>query len=252
MFYMKTRHLTALSLALILPAIALTNLPANAKPSSTPSVTKLSLNFKVPNRGAPPTTAGGASRGSCLPQSKLLMSVMPKQQIGLTLAERPSFFFYVPQSPAQTAEFVMLSGDDTEVVYQTTFNLPSKPGVARFDLPVSAPALQAGKSYHWYMTVLCDTAVGPSGNPSIEGWVERTTPERSLAKALKQAKPGDLPALYAEAGIWHETLASLADLRLRTPANTKLVTDWKQLLTSVGLGSVASEPLVACCTLANQ
>ncbi|PSB24131.1 DUF928 domain-containing protein [Stenomitos frigidus] len=251
-----SRYYTILSLSLLVPCVLLVELPANAQKAVTRSTivspSKVSLNFKVPKRGAPRSTAGGASRGSCLrgsnqPTKQRLTAVVPRTRLGLTFAERPSFFVYVPQSPAQTAGFLLLSDDDTEVVYETTFVLPPKGGIVRFDLPEKAPALQVGKQYHWFVTTLCDATSGLSGSPTVEGWIERSTPEVALTKALQKTLPGNRPNLYAEAGIWHETLASLADLQQQYPQNSKVLNDWRDALKSVGLEAVATEPLLNCC-----
>ena len=256
-----SRYHIILSLLLLVPSMLLQALPAKAqkaaarpatvaRPAITPS-SKVSLNFKVPKRGAPRSTAGGASRGSCLRGSqqsaKPLTAVVPRTRLGLTFAEHPSFFAYVPQSPAQAAGFLLLSDDDTEVVYETTFALPPKAGIVRFDLPETAPALQVGKQYHWFITTLCDATSGLSGSPTVEGWLERAAPEVALTKALQKTLPGNRPNLYAEAGIWHETLATLADLQQKSPQNSKYLNDWRELLRSVGLETIATEPLLDCC-----
>lgn len=255
MMIKRLRYTTILSLALLLPSMLLVTPPANAQTVPRPTIAppvKVSLKFAVPKKGAPRSTAGGASRGSCLrgsaqAVSKRLTAVVPATRLGLTFAERPSFFVYVPQSPAQTAGFLLLSDDDTEVVYETTFALPPQAGIIRFDLPENAPALQVGKQYHWFVTTLCDATTGLSGSPTVEGWVERSAPNVALTKALQKTLPSNRPALYAEAGIWHETLATLADLQRQYPQNSKFLNDWREALQSVGLTTVASEPLVNCC-----
>jgi hypothetical protein len=253
MIYTHSRYHIILSLCLLTPLVMLPGLAAEApKAVSTiaPSV-KISLNFKVPKRGAPRSTAGGASRGSCLlggkQGSKMLTPLVPQTRLGLTFAERPSFFVYVPESSAQTAGFLLLSDDDTEVVYETTFALPSKAGIVRFDLPANAPAMQVGKQYHWFITTLCDTTSGLSGSPTVEGWVERSAPDLALTKALQKTLLVNRPTLYADAGIWHETLATLAELRQKYPQNSKFLNDWREMLQSVGLNTLAAEPLVDCC-----
>ncbi|MGA7933288.1 MAG: DUF928 domain-containing protein [Kovacikia sp.] len=249
------RYFTVLALALLLPVLTLpTPLVQAAPPNSERSTPKkLGLSFKAPSRGAPSATTGGATRGGvCTAGTKALMPLVPHQKLGLTFADRPSFFLYIPQSPNQRAEFLLLGNNDTEVVYQTTFSLPTKPGIVRFDLPEAAPSLQVGKQYHWYVTLICDPAKGPSGNPSVEGWIERSQPNSKLAQAIKTAKPTDRPTLYAEAGVWHETVTSLVDLRRSDPTNPKLLSDWKELLKSVGLDSIAAEPISDCCIARNQ
>jgi hypothetical protein len=254
----SSRYQTILYLALFISSLGLSGLSAQAAPAANQATiappSKISLKFKVPKRGAPISTAGGASRGSCStakksPSQPALTALKPSTRLGLTVAERPSFFVYVPQSPAQTAGFLLLSDNDTEVVYETTFALPPTASVVRFNLPDDAPILQVGKQYHWYITTVCNTTTGLSGSPTVEGWVERTVPDVKLTKALQKTLPGNRPNLYAEAGIWHETLATLADLQQQYPQNTKFLQDWREVLQSVGLDAVAAAPLVTANTV---
>ncbi|MBD2021824.1 DUF928 domain-containing protein [Leptolyngbya sp. FACHB-36] len=235
-------QLAALSLVL-LPIVAAPAVAAPT-PSASRSVAprKISLTFKVPSRGAPPTTAGGATRGTCVRGAKRLTPLVPPGSISLTVSERPSFFVYVPRSSAKTANLLLLSGDDRDVVYEATLKLPATAGVMRIDLPNTAPALETGKRYHWFLTLTCNASLDASGDPFVEGWVERTAPTRSLVKSVETMPLSDRPALYAESGIWHETLSSLSDLRRQAPLDTKLRSDWIELLNSVGLGTLANEP----------
>lgn len=239
-------YLLALSLSLTLPVtLGLAPMQAQTAPARLQTATpfKLSLKFKAPKKGAPPATAGGATRGFCASGVKTITPLVPKNDVGLTLAARPSFFFYTPTSPAKAAEFLLLSDDDTTVIYQHAFALPARSGVIEYVMPKDAPSLEVGKLYHWYITLTCDVAMGPSGNPSVEGWVERTKPTSILVKALQKANKVAYPAVYADSGIWHETLTSLAMLRRQSPASSKAIADWRDLLKSVGLETVANEPL---------
>ncbi|OUL24619.1 hypothetical protein BV372_28845 [Nostoc sp. T09] len=207
--------------------------------------------FTPPQRGLPPASAGGATRGSssCVQKNQLLTPLVPKENIGLTFSERPTFFWHVPQSTVKTAQFVILddTNKDDDTVYETTLTLPTKPGIMKFTLPASASPLKVGKRYHWYMTLVCDEQ-NPSRNPNLEGWIERTQPEPTLSKALEQADLRKRPTLYADAGIWHEALTSLVDLRCAEPNNLKVKFDWRKFFQSVGLSEFASDQILDCCT----
>ncbi|MEH2048748.1 DUF928 domain-containing protein [Nostoc sp.] len=208
---------------------------------------QISQTFKPPQRGKPPASAGGSTRGSsCLTGKKLITPLIPPDKLGLTFAEHPTFFWYVPPSPVKTAKFLLLDKDEN-VFYETSFTLPDKPGIINFKLPDTAPALAVGKTYHWYLIIACDTQ-DSSKNPTVDGWVERTQPELGLSEALTKANLHKLPSIYAEAGIWHEALTSLVKLRETEPNNFKARLDWRQFFKSVGLSAIASEPLIDCCT----
>ncbi|MEH1819242.1 MAG: DUF928 domain-containing protein [Nostoc sp.] len=208
---------------------------------------QISQTFKPPQRGKPPASAGGSTRGSsCLTGKKLITPLIPPDKLGLTFAEHPTFFWYVPPSPVKTAKFLLLDKDQN-VFYETSFTLPDQPGIINFKLPDTAPALAVGKTYHWYLTIACDTQ-DSSENPTVDGWVERTQPELGLSEALAKANLHKLPTIYAEAGIWHEALTSLVQLHETEPNNFKARLDWRQFFKSVGLSAIASEPLIDCCT----
>jgi len=214
----------------------------------------ISQGFKPPQRGLPPASAGGATRGSssCLQKNQFLTSLMPKENLGLTFAERPSFFWDVPASSVKTAQFVILGesnqdNTDDDVVYETTLTLPTKPGIMKFTLPASASPLKIGNRYHWYLTLVCDEQ-NPTRNPNLEGWVERAQPEETLSKALQQADVRKRPGLYAQAGIWHEALTSFVELRCSEPNNLKVKIDWGKFLESVGLSAFAADPIIDGCT----
>lgn len=212
---------------------------------SLPDHWKISQAFKPPNRGTPKSTVGGATRGGCTPTGQSIVSLMPDTKLGLTFSEHPTFFWYVPAMSAQTAEFLLMGSDDTEVVYQATITLSQAPGIVSFKLPANvAPALQSGKTYHWYLSIACNPEDTNSIAASVEGWVERTAPSPDLLKRLNKAAERDRPVMYAEAGIWHEAITALANLRQSNPNNAKINSDWQEMLKSIGLNQIVDQPLV--------
>lgn len=242
-----TRKIHARHFALVgLSVLATAGVAISSAPVSLAGITRIasaSIKFNAPKKGAPPATAGGATRGFCLAESdRIPVSLVPvKQNLGVTLAAHPSFFFYVPESRAKTAHFLLLTDEGQTIVFEEKIALPQKSGIVQYDLPEAAPALEVGKSYHWYITLTCDDT-GPSGNPSIEGWVERVE-DVALTKRLEKTAQSVRPEIYAQSGIWHESLKSLAELQRQSPENTKVRADWRNLLQSVGLDAIANEPL---------
>lgn len=205
---------------------------------------QLSQSFRPPSRGTAPPSAGGATRGeSCLKGSQQLTSLVPQSRLGLTYSSNPTFYWYVPQSPATTAKFLLLNNDDSDVVYETTLALPKQSGIVSFTLPSSAPPLAVGKQYHWYLVVGC-SQIDQSANPSVEGWVERVAPEATLKTQLDKATPAEQVQIYANNGIWHEAVTTLVGLRQTNPTDRSAIAGWQALLTSVNLERLASEPLL--------
>ncbi len=212
----------------------------------TPQTPKISAIFEPPPEdGAPAGTAGGASRGGCPSDPKekpFLTALIPATGKVLTVAERPTLFFYIPQTSARKVGFSLK--DETENdVYQTELAITGNPGIVSVSLPPSAPALETGKTYNWYFSMVCDSS-DFSGNLVVNGYLQRTEISSTLAKAQELTSPLERAAFYAKNGIWLEALANLAEARRKQPDDSKLAEQWKELLKSAGLETVAEKLLL--------
>jgi len=221
---------------------------------------KVSLEFPVDNVGQPDSTIGGGKRGSsCLEKSQEekmpLIGLMPiRNKLNwrtrvpgnqtLTVAANPTFFVYVSETTAKSAEF-LLSDDQDNEVYQTTLRLPSvpssdvsTPGIVKVSLPANV-SLETGKNYHWVFALNCMAADGDlSGTLYVDGWIQRTELSPDLKTKIEQATPLEQAQLYAKARIWSETLMLVSQLRSSKPD------EWEELLNSVGLTQIAQAPFI--------
>ena len=215
-----------------------------------------------PDRGAPGQRKGAATRtpGKCGPAKQPLTALVPitqrtwgegqgssaaivtwKSVLGSTVAERPTFWFYVPYTltPAHRLEFVLQdeTGND---IYKTSFTQSgTSPGVVGVELPSTAAPLEVGKMYHWFFSIECS----PEEAVLVDGWVQRVPLNALLERQLEQATPKEKIALYANNHIWYEALTSLAELRRQNPEDDKLKEDWVTLLQSIDLNAIAQEPI---------
>jgi hypothetical protein len=135
----------------------------------------------------------------------------------------------------------MLQDAQGNVLHLSSFQT-DKVGLVRVDLPSHAPELKVGETYRWYLSIICDPN-GSSANLHVGGWVQRVALTDNLRQQLAKIPVGDRPYLYARAGLWHETLASLMELRQAQPNNASLQADWASLLQIEGLDRVAQEPI---------
>jgi hypothetical protein len=197
--------------------------------------------------GTPSRRVPGASRGGCKQGKEPLTALIPEIDPQLTTAGYPVFFFFIPQTPAQTLEFALTDEND-EPLYNKTFKTTGEPGIVSLRLPanLTVPPLKIGKTYRWSFSIICDRQ-DRSGDLVVEGSIQRIEPDPNLVSELKKAKPQERAALYATAGFWQDTLATLAKLRRSRPTDSGVRTDWEELLKSVGLERIAQEPLLQCC-----
>lgn len=179
---------------------------------------------------------GGASRDggdedACLSQYGGLRALVPepnpREVWGLTTLAQPQFFFRIPDLPNDnraTVEFVLenteIRGVESEV-YRRRFTVPSEAGIVRVALPETEDyALDRGVNYRWVFTVLC-AADAPEDSFFVSGRIWRVSAQE-----------------YSDRQLWFDRLAQFAD-----PVGEP----WRDLLDTVGLGELASEPMLPCC-----
>lgn len=255
------------SLAILLsPALVIfSSLPVRLGAEPYPEW-KVSLQFPVSGQIGQPEdgTGGGGTRGSCSkknqPNQMPLTGLMPiRNKLNqrtrvpanqtLTVAANPTFFVYVPETTAKSAEFLLSDEQDNEV-YQTTLRLPtvlssdvptssvSSPSIIKLSLPANV-SLETGKNYRWVFALNCIAPDGDlSGNLYVEGWIQRTELTPDLKTKIEQATPLEQAKLYAMARIWPETLVIASQLRSSKPD------EWEELLKSVGLTQIAQAPFI--------
>ena len=166
---------------------------------------------------------------------------MPKTNLGLTVNDRPDLFVYVPENSAAKAELIISDRDDNQIYYGS-LPTPVEEGILTIRLPKSLD-LQVSKQYKWKFVLVCSLE-DYSNKVEAQGWIERVEPGANLPSNMDRLQPIERLNLYAEAGIWHETLATLANLRLENPEDFNLSQQWTDLLESMGLDTVAQVPLL--------
>lgn len=207
----------------------------------------LQVTFDPPNEGLPKNSAGGASRsGSCgdqsLTQSLCVIPLMPTSNEGLTVAERPTFLMYVPQTSAKEI-FFAIKDENNRHHFQTKIPITGTSGIMSFTLPAEAPALEIEKTYQWSLILIGEQGLRPD-SPGVEGQIRRVEINPIRMGQLEQMSPIERAALYGEDGIWFDTIGTLAQLRRSQPNDSTLAATWEELLSSVGLQEIATEPLL--------
>jgi hypothetical protein len=240
-------YLSALSVALCVELVTFSSvMPLSAEPL------KVSLTFPpVDNVGAPARTAGGGQRGgpACVRGKIPLTALAPSNNLGTTVSGNPTLFWYVPQTEAKSAKFVMLD-NQANAIYTTILPLKGTPGVVKLSLPANV-SLQPGQDYTTELTLNCDSE-NPSDQRIVQGLVKRTELNAQQKTQLAAAtEPLQKAQVYAQAKVWQETLTILAQLRSTRPNDPRITDAWQELLKSVQLEPIATEPLLECCTSDN-
>ncbi|MBE9017238.1 hypothetical protein C7Y66_04055 [Chroococcidiopsis sp. CCALA 051] len=169
---------------------------------------------------------------------------------GQTIAEYPTFWFYIPAAnpSLRSVEFVLQDDRDNDV-YRSAVELPAKPGIIGVRLPSTQPPLKLNQNYHWFLkteiAASCDRQDSTIAiKDSVEGWVQRVSPTATMRSQLKTATPEQRLDLYAQQGLWYDAIATIAEQRLQQPENAVLKANWHGLLQSANLSDMTSQPLL--------
>ena len=116
--------------------------------------------FVLPSGGAPGKRKDAASR-DCPVTAKPLTALVPRTNIGLTISERPNFWFYMPYQPTSPTEFILLD-NKKNLVYKTTFEVKNTPGIINISLPQNVEPLIIWRDIQLdlllYLQSLCPTS----------------------------------------------------------------------------------------------
>ncbi|MGL5807255.1 MAG: DUF928 domain-containing protein [Xenococcaceae cyanobacterium] len=205
--------------------------------SSTVSTPKDRSNLDFSDTGRPGQRTAGGSRNNCLNPNFSLTALLPSSHLGKTVAERPTFWFYIPLVSRSnlSGEFV-LQDEKRNDIYRIPFQLDRPAvkvaGLIPFSPPETTAPLQSDRPYRWYFKLYC-TSNKSSSPIFVQGWVQRVALEAQVKLQLANTTRPDL--VYAEHGIWYDALNYLAQMRLNNPNSTKLQDDWRRLLTAKGV-----------------
>lgn len=197
--------------------------------------------------GRPRRRQGGGSRGTCLIADRPpLTALVPESSTGFTLAQSPSFWFYLPYSldDRHQLEFVLKDEQNNPVYTQIIDGQETTPGILNLRLPATV-ALEANKTYEWYLLVYCDAA-SQERFVFVNGAIRRLD-RPDLQQQLATLATSAQTDLYRAEDLWYDALDSMAIQLRSTTENDLLRQQWTDLLQSIGLTHLATEPLVTCC-----
>lgn len=218
-------------------------------PKNPNNVNSQEISLRFPSgtdRGAPVTTGGGGTRGpssSCLntKDGELALNALTPNYTNVvtTASGTPTFYFYLPSTPATLGEFV-LTDFNQNPIYQTTFKLPTQSGIMKIKALPKIP-LSPDQYYQWSLKIICDSQ-NRDNDLVIEGNLEY---QKFNEAALTSSDPLEKAKFYAKQGLWLETLDNMAQVRSTSPS------DWTELLQSAGLHEMITKPFVECCQSSN-
>ncbi|MEC4884682.1 MAG: DUF928 domain-containing protein [Scytonema sp. PMC 1070.18] len=200
--------------------------------------------FIPPGQGKPKDTSGAGSRNglSCSPEEPQIQPIMPKQNYGLTLQERPTIFVNLLKTSAQ--QVVLMFRDEAGKFYERAFlPITTQSGIIGFTLPKENSPLAVDQNYQWFLVFVCGETLQPD-DPIVKGWVRRVASTSEIEGYLRNKTVFQQAAWYGAKGYWYDMLSTIVTAIQTYPHDAnKLIALWKDLLSCEGLSAIASESL---------
>lgn len=230
----------------------------------------LQIDFKSPpGQGEPRESDLAGTRGNCglfhpkvntdlqnqLPLTPLVPVTSDRRIYpALTVSANPTLFIFVPRTSATTAAFSLYQDETgSKELYAITVPLTNTPGIIKINLPSNSPnSLAIGRRHLWAFSIICSgnpDLADSAANPTVFGLIERTEISPYLLDSLEPIPSINNALVYAQNGIWYDTLMTLVSLIESEPNNRTYQQIWQDLLKSapVNLKNIAEQPLVDCC-----
>jgi hypothetical protein len=155
--------------------------------------------------------------------------------VGTTTSAYPTFWFYLPYANEALGSVRFVVNNEAEMPLFEPIEVPlssQTPGLVAVQLPPSAPALEVGKYYHWY--VLVDCAPESGSDAFVDAFVQRLEITPELQSELETAAPTERVDLLLQNNIWHEAMDQLYLLQSGT-TSPEVQQKWRALLAAGGL-----------------
>lgn len=192
--------------------------------------------YVPPSRGRARHTAGAGTRGPT--QSPPRVAVLaPRDHVGLTASAHPRLYWHLAETTATRIELTVVDDEKVEPLLELSLPGPVHAGIHALDLGALGIALEAGKTYRWFVAVVHDP-LRRSRDELAEGAIERIAATESGTSggtdtSRRERTSSDLRAdalARAKAGFWYDALARLEDAIEQDPTDAALRADRTALL----------------------
>ncbi|MCP4268099.1 MAG: DUF928 domain-containing protein [Candidatus Brocadiaceae bacterium] len=192
--------------------------------------------YKPPKRGAPRALVGGSSRGTGTGACSL--SLIAPDHVGLTVQEQPSFYWFLSVSAKDRIEFTLIDNQAIQPLLEINLGDKTGPGIHHINLADHRVSLAPGKQYWWFVALVPDP--DHRSRDIIAGAaIEYIEPPEGLTEDIIHAEKAMVPHVYADRGIWYDTISSMSDLINNDPDNMIFRQQCASLIEQVELLEVA-------------
>lgn len=174
--------------------------------------------YKPPTLDAPKVRVDGRVRGT--EDAALTLTVLAPERVGLTTKEQPSLYWFQSKPVDNHFELTIIEKNVVKPVLEAKFEA-SAAGIQRVRLSDYNVSLAEGVEYRWSVAIVLDPD-NRSKDIVASGVIKRVKPAEKLLGRLKGAPASEVPYIYADEGVWYDSLEALSELVDAKPQDAKL------------------------------
>ena len=192
--------------------------------------------YKPPLRGAPAARVGGGTRGL---NANTTLTVLAPDHAGYTAQSRPKLFWYISGPANMTVEVTINKPEAVEPVFEHKLKSPANASIQSLALADYGVELQPNTEYEWFVALVPDQQ--QRSNDVLSGAViKRVNLDSGIQNKLNQASKTEQARLFAENGLWYDSIEALSEQIATQPGNRTLREQRAELLEQVGLNAAAA------------
>jgi hypothetical protein len=208
--------------------------------ATTPNVTRDATDkplYKPPLRGSPAGRVGGGTRGT--ERESFLLMVLAPDHVGLTIHDQPFLYWFISKPTNYPVELTVVERNAVQPLLEKILKSPEKGGIQSLRLADYGVRLRPGIQYKWFITLVTDAAYR-SKDILAGGIITLIDTPLSLSAKLEAAGSGGASFVYADEGLWYDSLDAISRMIDAAPTNLELHKQRAALLEQVGLAEVAA------------
>jgi hypothetical protein len=208
--------------------------------ATTPNNTKTAIDkpiYKPPLRGSPAGRVGGGTRGT--ERESFLLMVLAPDHVGLTIHDQPSLYWFISKPTTYPVELTVIERNAVKPILEKILKSPEKGGIQSIRLADYGVHLSKDIQYKWFVTLITDAAYR-SKDILAGGIITLVDAPLSLPAKLEEAGSRWAYFVYAEEGLWYDSLDAISRMIDVAPNNVELYKQRAAMLEQVGLAEVAA------------
>jgi hypothetical protein len=158
------------------------------------------------------------------------ISVLAPNDMGITVHNQPTLYWYSSGSLATTVLFTLIESDAAIPTVVARLEVPVKPGIHSIRLADFDTRLQPGKTYEWSVAIVANH-LRRSHDVVATGEIEFVPPSDQSVNGYLE---------YAQRGLWYDAVMALSELLDARPTDAMLRSHRASLAEAVGLTVVAT------------